>query len=254
MTTPRHLRVGITATAATIHETSAASVAPAPIVAADVDAVYLDAVRGAGLVPVVLPPNDPIGAAQMLDGLDALLLTGGEDVDPVHYDETAHAEAGPYVGARDAWEIALVRAAQARRLPTLAICRGVQLLNVALGGSLVQHLADGDAARGARHDRPSDRASRVHAVTLAPGALADAIGALALATNSYHHQAIGRVAPGLVAEAWADDGVVEGVATTDREWPVLGVQWHPEELVGDAEPWDRRLFAWLATHARNGAR
>lgn len=126
----------------------------------------------------------------------------------------------------------------------------MQLLNVALGGTLVQHLADGDAQRGARHDRMADRRRRVHALSLAPGSpLAEALGTSALDVNSYHHQAVGEVASPLAAAAWSDDGVVEGLASRDAAWPAIGVQWHPEDLVDDAEPWDRRLFAWLARAA-----
>src|SRR5207253_9524723 len=110
-------------------------------------------------------------------------------------------------------------------------CRGVQLLNVALGGTLVQHLADGDDARGARHDRAADRTTRVHAVAVdGESTLATVLGATALHVNSYHHQAVGDVAPPLAAAAWCDDGVVEAVASRDAAWPALGVQWHPEDL------------------------
>lgn len=248
------LVVGVTATSAPILETMAGAPAGAPIQAAYVDAAYLAAARGAGLLPVVLPPNDPAAADAALDGLDALILSGGEDVDPAHYRTASHPAAGPYHAVRDAWELAVVRAAHARRLPTLAICRGVQLLNVALGGTLVQHLADGDDVRGARHDRPRHRASRVHAVVVAPESpLAHALGVTSLAVNSYHHQAIDAVAHDLAAAGWCEDGVVEAVVARDAAWPALGVQWHPEDLVADAEPWDRQLFTWLAREARHAA-
>ena len=241
--------VGVTATTSTLHP---ADGAPA-IDAAYVDAAYLAAVRAAGMTPVVLPPNDPADAHAVLDGVDALLLSGGEDVDPAHYGAAPHAAAGPFAAARDASEIALARAARDRRLPTLAICRGVQLLNVALGGTLAQHLADGDAERGARHDRMADRHRRVHAVTVdAASPLAHVLGATALDVNSYHHQAVDGVAPPLAAAAWCDDGVVEGVAARDAAWPALGVQWHPEDLAHHGAC-EQRLFAWLATHAASHA-
>jgi putative glutamine amidotransferase len=245
MPTNRRPLVGITATVTRVREGEAP-----PIDAAVVDAAYLDAVRGAGLLPVVLPPADPADADAALDVLDALILTGGEDVDPAHYGERAHPAAGPFTAPRDAWELALARAAHARRVPTLAICRGVQLLNVALGGTLTQHLGD-DAACGARHGRMADRRCRVHALAVAPNSpLARALGVSSLAVNSYHHQAVARVAPPLAGAAWSDDGVVEALVARDDAWPVLGVQWHPEDLVHDAEPWDRRLFAWLARRAQ----
>jgi len=233
--------VGVTTMVTRVHEHGA----DVPIDAACVDAAYLRALRGAGLLPVLLPPADPADADAALDAVDALLISGGEDVHPAHYGEAPHPAAGPFAESRDAWEIALARAAQARRLPTLAICRGTQLFNVALGGSLAQHLGD-DAACGARHARMADRRDRVHPLTVAPAsALAGVLGTTALAVNSYHHQAVARVAPPLAAAAWCDDGVVEAVESRDPAWPALGVQWHPEDLVGGAEPWERRLFAWL---------
>jgi putative glutamine amidotransferase len=249
---PRPL-VGITAAIAPVHETSGGGPEPQAIDAVYVDAAYATAATGAGLLPIVLPPADPDSADAALAGLDALILSGGTDVDPMHYRTASHPLAGPYVAARDAWELALARAARIRRLPTLAICRGVQLLNVALGGTLLQHLADGDDVRGARHDRPRQRASRVHAIVVAPESpLALALGVTSLAVNSYHHQAIDEVAHDLAAAGWCEDGVIEAVVARDGAWPVLGVQWHPEDLVGDAEPWDRRLFTWLAREARSG--
>ncbi|AHG88530.1 peptidase C26 [Gemmatirosa kalamazoonensis] len=232
--------VGVTATVTRVNDGG-----PAPIDAAVVDAAYLDALRAAGMLPVLLPPSDPAQADAALDAVDALLLSGGEDIDPAHYGETPHAAAGPFAERRDRWEVALARAAQRRRVPTLAICRGAQLLNVALGGTLAQHLGD-DAACGARHDRMADRRARVHPITVAPAsALARVLDATSLDVNSYHHQAIARVAPPLTAAAWCDDGVVEAVESHDPAWPALGVQWHPEDLVRDAEPWERRIFDWL---------
>lgn len=214
-----------------------------------VPTTYLDAVRSAGMLPLLLPPGDPADADAALDAVDALLLSGGEDVDPAYYAETPHPASGPFAAARDAWESALVRRAYERRVPTLAICRGAQLLNVALGGALTQHLGD-DAERGARHDRASLPRCRVHPVTLTAGdALAAVLGATTVDVNSYHHQAIARVAPPLVAVARADDGVVEAVAAREASWPAFGVQWHPEDLVGDGGPCERRLFAWLAVAA-----
>src|SRR5438105_1828532 len=171
---PRTPIVGVTATVARVHEDGAA----APIDAVVLDASYLHALGSAGMLAVLLPPTDPAAAERVLDTVDALVLTGGDDVHPAHYGEPPHAAAGPFGAERDAWEIALARAAHARRLPTLAICRGAQLLNVALGGSLVQHLGGGDdAACGARHDRASERRRRVHALAVAPdGPLARALG------------------------------------------------------------------------------
>lgn len=211
-----------------------------------VNVAYTDAVRGAGLVPVVVPPMPAREAVALLDRVDGLLLTGGEDVSPEHYGEPAHHTVDDTHALRDECELALVGAARERALPTLAICRGIQVLNVALGGSLVQDIASvrPDALA---HDRSDARTERVHDVRVDAGSrLAAALGADALRVNSSHHQALARVADGLRVTACAEDGVVEGAEWRDDDWWLLGVQWHPEELVRTAEPWDRALFAAFA--------
>jgi putative glutamine amidotransferase len=186
----------------------------------------------------------------MLEGMEGLILTGGEDVDPARYGTEPHPALGDVHPERDAFEIALVRAARLRRLPTLAICRGVQVANVALGGTLVQDLPSEWPAAIA-HDGSWGRSDRVHALRVAAGSrLAEAIGATDATTNSLHHQAIGRVADGLVAVAHAPDGVVEGVEWAADDWWMVGVQWHPEELMSTTEDWDRALFAAFAAAVR----
>jgi putative glutamine amidotransferase len=211
---------------------------------------YGDAARAAGLRPYILPVLDPGDADAMLEGMAGLILSGGEDVDPAHYGAAAHPALGEVHARRDAFEIALVRAARVRRLPTLAICRGVQVVNVALGGTLVQDLPSERPAALA-HDGGWGRGDRVHALSVAGGSrLAGAIGATHATINSMHHQALARVADGLVAVAHAPDGVVEGVEWQADDWWMTGVQWHPEELTGTAEEWDRALFAAFAATAR----
>ncbi|NUO94811.1 MAG: gamma-glutamyl-gamma-aminobutyrate hydrolase family protein [Gemmatimonadaceae bacterium] len=211
---------------------------------------YGDAARAAGLRPYILPVLHPADADAMLDGMAGLILTGGEDVDPAHYGAAPHQALGEVHGPRDAFEIALVRAARARRLPTLAICRGVQIVNVALGGTLVQDLPSEHPA-ALPHDGQWERSDRVHALHVAEGSrLAGAIGATLATINSLHHQALARVADGLVAVAHAPDGVVEGVEWAGDDWWMTGVQWHPEELTDTAEQWDRALFAAFAATVR----
>jgi putative glutamine amidotransferase len=211
---------------------------------------YTEAVRAAGLRPYILPVLGPADADAMLDGMAGLILTGGEDVDPSHYGSEPHPALGEVHVERDAFELALVRAARARRLPTLAICRGVQVANVALGGSLVQDLPS-EWPTALAHAGRWGRSDRVHDLRVAAGSrLAEALGATGASTNSLHHQAIARVAEGLVAVAHAPDGVVEGVEWADDEWWMTGVQWHPEELTATAEGWDRALFAAFATAVR----
>ena len=214
---------------------------------------YTEAARAAGLRPYILPVLAAADAAAMLDGMAGLILTGGEDVDPVRYGSTSHPALGEVHPERDAFEIALVRAARARRLPTLAICRGVQVANVALGGTLVQDLPS-ERPSAIAHDGSWGRSDRVHDVRVTAGSrLAAALGATAAIANSLHHQAIARVADGLVAVAHAPDGVVEGVEWSADDWWMAGVQWHPEELTSTAEEWDRALFAAFATAVRGAS-
>jgi putative glutamine amidotransferase len=214
------------------------------------NASYSDAARAAGLRPYILPVLAPGDADAMLDGMAGLILTGGEDVDPAHFGASPHPALGEVHGERDAFELALVRAARARRLPTLAICRGVQILNVALGGTLVQDLP-AEWPDALAHDGPGARDARVHSVRVAAGSrLAAALGGTEAVINSLHHQSVGRVAPGLVAVAHAPDGVVEGVEWRSDDWWMTGVQWHPEELMDTPEAWDRALFTAFAAAVR----
>lgn len=212
---------------------------------------YVDVVRLAGGVPVVLPSVE--GETQeALDAVEALILPGGGDVDPAHYGGVRH-EANYGISAeRDGFELALARAALARRdLPILCICRGMQLLNVALGGDLISHIPDhfGDEVV---HRRPELQACQ-HPVRIDPASeLARLLGATELDVHSVHHQAVGRLGRGLRAAAWSPDGVVEAVESTDHPF-VIGVQWHPElGALGDER--QRRLFERLVEMRRNGRR
>ena len=204
---------------------------------------YTAAARSAGLRPYILSVLSDRDADAMLDGMDGLILTGGEDVDPACFGEAPHQALGEVNPDRDAFEIALVRAALARRLPTFAICRGVQVANVALGGTLVQDLPS-EWPGALAHESGRGRSERTHTVHVAARSrLARACGSTELTVNSMHHQALARVADGLIAVAHAPDAVVEGVEWAADDWWMVGVQWHPEELVSTVEPWDRALFA-----------
>jgi putative glutamine amidotransferase len=210
-----------------------------------VDADYVTAVRAGGGLPVVLPVADPGDVDVLLDRLDGLLLTGGNDVDPTRYGQ-ARVDAGTggdLDPRRDAFDIALVHGAVRRGLPTLAICRGVQVVNVALGGTLVQHLPD--------HPQTAADGSGGHAVELCPdrGAAGERFrqrfGAR-LATNSYHHQAVDRPGEGVTVVARADDGVVEAIEVAGAP-DLVAVQWHPETLLG--RPEHLAFFRWLSVTA-----
>ena len=207
-----------------------------------VNAAYTVSIRGAGLLPLVIPVLDPADADAALDGVAGLVLTGGEDVNPARYRAAPRPELGDTNDGRDAFEMALVRAARARGLPTLAICRGVQILNVALGGTLVQDIP-AEWKDPIAHDGDWARTARVHEVDVEPGSrLARALGTERPVVNSMHHQSLGRVAPSLATVAHAPDGIVEGVEWPSDDWWMVGVQWHPEELTATPEPWDRALL------------
>jgi putative glutamine amidotransferase len=194
------------------------------------NSTYVRALAAVDLLPLVVPPNvDPAMAVRALDGVSGLVLTGGEDVEPKRYKAAPHAKLGPVDPARDAVELALIAAAWARRLPMLAICRGIQVLNVALGGTLFQDLPS-ERPGGVRHEGEGAR----HGLTIERGSTMCAVlGATALNVNSRHHQAVKDLAGDLLATAWAEDGVIEGAEAKDGR-RVLAVQWHPEDDHGDA--------------------
>jgi len=207
---------------------------------------YVNAARAAGLAPLVLPPLAPGDVPALLDAVSGVILTGGEDIAPAEYGAPPHPQAGPPHLQRDKCEIALARLARERGVPTLAICRGLQAVNVAFGGSLIQDIPS-QRPSGINHDQAKERATRLHAVSILPGSkLAGAIGASEIAVNSSHHQSVDKAAGGLTVTAHAPDGIVEGAEWSSDDWWMLGVQWHPEELVDDAKAWDRGLFKAFA--------
>jgi putative glutamine amidotransferase len=207
--------------------------------------VYFESVTRAGGIAVLLPPQpvDAFVAGRVLDALDGLIITGGKDVDPARYGQERHATTDEPRRDRDAWEDALLTAAITRELPFLGICRGLQVLNVALGGTLHQHLPDviGSTRYNAGYGTFSENEVEVHAGTRT-GDLLDA--APALPVHSYHHQAVDALGEGLVVSARSDDGIVQAVEVQGVPFGV-GVQWHPEE-----NPDDLRLFAGLVDAAR----
>ncbi len=207
---------------------------------------YLQAVKNAGLIPVLLPPvYDSFTAKATLARVDALLLSGGGDVDPSYYGDTERHEVRGLSRARDESEIALIKAAREMCIPTLAICRGIQIVNVAFGGTLVQDIRS-DWPGALAHDE-STRTTRLHSVTLEPDSLAArALQTTELKVNSLHHQAIDKLGEGLRVTGRAPDGIVEAAESTDPAWWALCVQWHPEDLVEEPLSPDRGIFAALA--------
>lgn len=205
--------------------------------------VYTDCVIGAGGAVVGLPPQPPHPDAieRVLDGIDGLILTGGKDVDAALYGERAHPENDTPRPDRDAWELALVRAAIARDLPLLGICRGLQVLNVALGGTLVQHLPD---VIGSNRYSYGNATFADNPVITVPGTRIGGMLGESLTVKSYHHQAINHLAEGLTVSARGDDGIIQAVDIDGMSFGVA-VQWHPEET-----PDDLRLFAALIEAAQ----
>jgi len=214
---------------------------------------YVAALESAGIVPVVIPPlanEESVNA--ILDRVDGLVLSGGEDVEPSLYRQPRSPECGESNIERDRTEIALVKAARERRMPLLAICRGPQLLNVALGGTLIQDIPS-EVPNALPHEVRDDRAARVHEVDIDEGSLiADALGATHITVNSLHHQSVRDVAPGLKVTARAPDGIIEGLESESGDWWVMAVQWHPEEMNDSPEPWDRGLFRAFANRLTEG--
>ena len=210
------------------------------------NAAYVNALESCGLVPVIVPPLcDAAKAGAILDNVGGLLLTGGIDVDPSLYGEERHVATQESSALRDAWEVALATEARERAIPTLAICRGMQLMNVALGGTLLQDIAS-QRPGSLKHDY-DERATRVHEVEVQPSArLADLIGTNRLMVNSMHHQGVGELARRLRVAALAPDGLIEALEWGADDWWMVAVQWHPEELINDPESWDRNLFRGFA--------
>lgn len=206
-----------------------------------VNTSYVYALQAAGAEVVILPPGPRGVPAALIELLDGVLLPGGVDVDPAAYGEAPREGLGPVDGDLDALELGLARAAFERRLPLFGICRGQQVVNVALGGTLYQDLAR-DGATDLQHASPKEhgRDYPAHAIEVSPGShLRAALGAGRLTVNSHHHQAVRRVAQGLRATAVSPrDGVIEGLESDDGL--VLTVQCHPEEMTAHA--WARRLF------------
>jgi putative glutamine amidotransferase len=215
---------------------------------------YADRVAGAGGIPVLLPPVP--GAVQAVARLDGLLLSGGGDIDPVRFGAPADPATVSVRPERDAAEFEMLAAARSLGLPVLGICRGLQVINVACGGSLHQHLPD---VVGHDGHSPAPGSYGWHDVTVAPGTrLADILGRtdlsdhLAAAVPTHHHQGISRLGHGLVAAAWASDGIVEAVEPESAAAPFLiGVQWHPE--AGHDDSLFRALVAAARQYRSTGA-
>jgi putative glutamine amidotransferase len=200
---------------------------------------YSRAIAAAGGVPVVLPPLDIEGIAPLLDQLAGVCLSGGPDLDPAAYGAVAQPELGPTWPQLDSYELALARQADASGVPLLAICRGMQTLNVARGGTLHQHV------EGHRQEAPCE--DPTEPIDVAPDSWLHSLVGQRVEVNSFHHQAIADLGHGLRPVAWAPDGVIEAVEDTGSRF-VIGIQWHAEGLIARAE--QLAVFAAFVDAAR----
>jgi putative glutamine amidotransferase len=191
---------------------------------------YIESLKRAGAVPVLIPPQ-PENAADVLNALDGILLAGGDDCDPAEYGEEKHPSCETMDPRRQLNDLGLARLARQRGIPTLGICLGVQVMNVAAGGTLIQDIHSSIETRIDHASEPSDR-NRHDVHVDAKTTLGGIVGTRELNVNSSHHQAVGRVADGLRVTAQAPDGVVEGLEDPSHPFYV-GVQWHPEDMQGE---------------------
>ncbi len=207
---------------------------------------YTDGVLAAGGTPVILVPTEDDLIEGLLDRIDGLVMTGGGDIDPDRYGEEVHCQLVGVDDERDRFEISLARMALARKIPTFAICRGLQVVNVALGGTLIQDLPSERDVHG--HDVIGESAYLPHSdVTIEPDCrIAAIIGPGTQGVNSLHHQAVDDLGTGLRVVGRADDGTVEAIEHEDQDWPMIAVQWHPEFLrMRDHEPSDDLFTAFV---------
>ena len=190
---------------------------------------YLRAIEAAGGIPLVVPPMRFDAVEPLLARVGGVCLSGGPDLDPAAYGEQTHSMTGPTHSDLDEFELAFARAADARRIPILAVCRGLQVLNVARGGTLHQHLPD-IAGEAIGHRQVAAGSTATHWVKVsASSRLSRILGCTRTKVNSFHHQAVATLGEGLIATAQAADGTIEAIEATDRDF-ALGVQWHAECL------------------------
>ncbi|MFI1964746.1 gamma-glutamyl-gamma-aminobutyrate hydrolase family protein [Streptomyces pathocidini] len=193
--------------------------------AAVLPAGYHRLVQRSGGLAALLPPDDPSQASAVVARLDGLVVAGGPDIDPERYGAEPHPRTGPAYRERDAWELALIEAALAGGTPLLGICRGMQLLNVALGGTLVQHLPE-EVGHDGHCGAPGEFTH--HEIKPVPGTRLGEVLPEAVSVPTYHHQAVDTLGRGLLAAAHAEDGTLEAIEFADGDGFVLAVQWHPE--------------------------
>ena len=209
---------------------------------------YFDAVVQAGGIPVLLGPVPRQAVATVLNRIDGLVFTDGGDIEPHRYGGAPVDTLYDMSTDRDEFEIELAHEAARRRVPTLAVCRGLQLLNVAFGGTLIEDIPT-EVGTAHRAGGPAVYEGQQH-VRLAAGCrIAEVLGSDEVMVNSIHHQSVRDLAPGFTAVGWADDGIIEAIQHVDTAWPLLAVQWHPEYLNDVDDALSRALFDALVANA-----
>jgi len=211
---------------------------------------YTDSITNAGMTPLMFPSSlEPEVATSLVELVDGVLISGGDDIDPASYD-SENTDSKGVSSVADQFEIAVVHAAREQAKPVLAICRGLQLLNVALGGSLLQEVTSAGGVHELISRDHEEMSARRHVVSfIADATLAGIYGAAEAKVNTLHHQGLDRIADDLIVEGRTDDGLIEA-ARFDGDWWALGVQWHPERLEGDHQ----EIFSAFRRAITDGAR
>lgn len=207
---------------------------------------YQKTIHANGGLPVILPFVSAELAEEMVDHCDAILLSGGEDVDPQFYHQDPHQKLASTIPLRDEVELALIKAAMEKQKPILAICRGVQILNVALGGTLLQDIPS-QVSDSIQHTQKAERSRDTHWTSIdASSKLYEIMGVESERVNSLHHQAIDRLAEELIVTAKSSDGIIEAVEHKDYGNFLLGIQWHPESMASTNERMNRIFTEFIA--------
>lgn len=204
---------------------------------------YLQAVIQAGGVPVILPIGVDSNVDQLVEMIDGLVVTGGGDIDPTLFGEEPHPNLGMISPGRDSFELAIIRKIVKENKPLLAICRGIQILNIALGGDMYQDIYTQMNSELIQHSQKATRAHLSHFVSATENSLlADLVGTTKFKVNSYHHQAVRNVPKPLVVSGVASDNVIEAIESSEHKF-ILGVQWHPEALASNGDEISQRIFS-----------
>ena len=206
----------------------------------DINNAYLTSIEQAGGIPICIPNATEENVEALLNIIDGLLLIGGADIDPILFGEEPHRNLGSVVRKRDDSDIVLMNAALKKQMPILGVCRGQQVMNVALGGTIIQDIPT-QVENTLLHKQTSKRGELAHSVDVTTPKFKEIFGEESFRVNTFHHQSIGKIGEGLVVSAVAKDGIIEGIEHESHPYCVA-VQWHPEELAPIGDVYAQRLF------------